>query len=106
MIIGAVAVYFVIMAQVLYPMCLAVYTWCGGAEFDNYDISPAWDRFSSSYTAFFLFFILVLICSKKDLGIFMRIGSFGVVFVVLLISFIMAMGFIALGDTTFVIGNT
>jgi hypothetical protein len=48
----------------------------------------------------------VIICSKKDLAIFMRIGSFGVVFVVLLIAFIVAMGIIALGDTTFVIGST
>ena len=36
----------------------------------------------------------------------MRIGSFGVVFVVLLIVFIMATGIIAFGDTSFVIGSS
>jgi hypothetical protein len=94
------------MAQVLYPMCLAIYTWCSGNVIPDVNVAPTFDKFSSSYTAFFLFVILVIICSKKDLAIFMRIGSFGVVFVVLLIAFIMAMGFIALGDTHFVIGTT
>jgi len=90
-------------------MALAIYTWCGGnggQEIPDVNVAPAFDKFSSSYTAFFLFVILVIICSKKDLAIFMRIGSFGVVFVVLLIVFIMAMGFIALGDTHFVVGTT
>jgi len=46
-----------------------------------------------------------MLCSKKDIGIFMRICSFGVIFVILLMAFIMAMGFIALGDTSFVPGS-
>jgi len=46
------------------------------------------------------------VCSKKDLAIFMRIGSFGVVFIIMLMVFVMAMGFIALGDTSFVVGNS
>ena len=105
LILGAVSVYFVVMAQVLYPMIMAIYTWCSGNELPNVNVNPDFTRFSSSYTALFLFVVLTLLCSKKDLGIFMRIGSFGVVFVILLMAFIMAMGFIALGDTSFVIGS-
>lgn len=32
LIVGAVSVYFVIMTQVLYPMCLAIYAWTSGTN--------------------------------------------------------------------------
>ena len=86
-------------------MIMAIYTWCSGTELSGVTVTPTFEKFSSSYTALFLFVVLTLICSKKDLKIFMRIGSFGVVFVILFLVFIMAMGFIALGDTSFVIGD-
>ena len=35
----------------------------------------------------------------------MSIGSYGVIFLVLLMSFMVAMGFIAMGNTTFVVGS-
>jgi len=102
---GALTVYFVIMAQMLYPICMAVATYTSGNHYDNISALPDLQSFSSSYTALFLFGFLVIVCSKKDLGIFMRIGSFGVIFIVMLMAFLMAMGFIALGDTSFVIGS-
>ena len=91
LIVGAVSVYFVIMTQVLYPMCLAIYAWTSGTHPEYYS-DPTFQHFSSSYTALVLFVVLIILCSKKDIQIFMKIGSFGVVFVVMLMIFIIVTG--------------
>jgi hypothetical protein len=91
LIFGAVVVYFVIMTQVIYPMLLAIYAWCSGNNPTMIN-HPAFDQFSSAYCGLALFPIQVLICSVKDLKVFMRVGSFGVVFVIFLIFFICAVG--------------
>jgi len=41
----------------------------------------------------------------KDLKIFMRFGSFGVIFVVYLLAFIIVVGIFSLTDTEYTIGN-
>ena len=105
LIVGAIIVFFVIMTQVMYPDLLAIYAWISGTT-PPFDLDPSFTRFSPSYVGFMLFVILVIICNKKDINIFMRIGSFGVIFVVLLMIFIIATGVIALTDTEFSIGST
>ena len=102
---GAIIAYFVIMSQVLYPIMLAIYAWISGSD-PNFDINPSFARFSTSYVSLALFVVLVIICNKKDINIFMRIGSFGIIFVVFLMIFIIATGVIAFTDTTFSVGST
>jgi amino acid permease len=88
----------------LYPLTMAIYTWTSGNTIDLI-LDPSFKHYSTSYVALLLFVLLVIVCSKKDLAIFLRIGSFGVIFIVLLIVFILAMGIISLGSTSFVIGS-
>jgi len=45
--------------------------------------------------------ILIALTAKKDLSIFMRVGSFGVVFILFLVTFIIVVGIQALGNTNF-----
>ena len=42
---------------------------------------------------------------RKDLGIFMKVGSFGVIFVFMLIIFIVMTGVVALTNTEFMVGT-
>ena len=104
LILGAVATMFVTMNQVLYPMILAIYTWTSGNDAE-YKSDPQWSWFSSNYTAILIFAVLIIICSKKDIKIFMKIGSFGVIFVVMLMLFIIYTGIKALTNTEFSIGS-
>ena len=104
LIAGAIIVFFVIMSQVLYPDLLAIYAWISRST-PAFDLDPSFARFSPSYVSLVLFVILVIICNKKDISMFMRIGSFGVIFVVLLMIFIIATGVIAFTDTTFAVGS-
>ena len=90
----------------MYPDLLAIYSWCTGTTAKNSSVDPSFTRFSTSYVSLVLFVVLVIICNKKDINIFMRIGSFGVIFVVLLMIFIIATGVVAFTDTKFSFGST
>jgi hypothetical protein len=109
LVLGAVASFFVTMNQVLYPMVLAVYVWTTG-RYDDVTYKSSSDTtfewFSSNYTAMFLFIVITAICSKKDLKVFMRVGSFGVIFVVMLMIFIIYTGINSMSNTDFSIGTT
>lgn len=94
------------MNQVLYPMILAMYVWISGSdEGVTYKQDPSWEWFSSNYTAMFIFVLVTAICSKKDMQIFMKIGSFGVIFVVMLMVFICYTGISTLTNTEFSVGT-
>jgi hypothetical protein len=102
---GVLIVYFVIQTQLLYPLTLAVYAWCSGNE-PVFLADPTFKHYSSSYCSIALFFALITLCSKKDLSIFMKVGSIGVIFVFMLIIFIVITGVVAFTNTEFMIGST
>jgi len=91
LIVGAVTVLFVIMSQLSYPIFLAIFSWTTGNKPEMIN-KPTFSQFSSSYTAIILFFVVIAVCSKKDLGIFMKMGSFGAIFVTMLMIFIIGTG--------------
>lgn len=95
--------YYVLLCQALYPLLLAVYALCAQSKPEE-QAKPVWDAFSTRYCAVLLYPILVWLCSKKDLSIFMRIGSFGIVFVVIIMVFIIGCGILSLTDTNFSLG--
>jgi sodium-coupled neutral amino acid transporter 9 len=103
-IVGAVSVYFVIMTELMYPVLLAIYAWISGTD-PELAMDPTFKKFSSSYCALFLFVVLVLICMKKDISIFLKIGSFGVIFIIILMIFIICVGVIAFTNTEFYLGS-
>ena len=107
LILGAVATFFVTMNQVLYPMCLAMYVWISGTpEADvDYKLEPGWGWFSSNYTAVVMFGILTFITAMKNIKLFMKISSIGVVFVIMLMVFIMYEGFNSMTNTEYSFGT-
>jgi hypothetical protein len=64
----------------------------------NPDISLIFDEFSYTYTVLIVFVMLWLITLKKDLTVFVRMNTFGVVFTVIIIFFILAIGGMSLFD--------
>ena len=103
LILGAVATFFVTMNQVLYPMILAMYVWISGVDEESvhYKLEPGWEWFSSNYTAIVMFGILTVITSMKNIKLFMKISSIGVVFVIMLMVFIMYTGINSMTNTEF-----
>ena len=64
----------------------------------NPDTSRIFDEFSYTYTVLIVFVMLWLITLKKDLTVFVRMNTFGVVFTVIIIFFILAIGGMSLFD--------
>lgn len=104
LVVGAVVVYFVVMCQCLYPLILCIMSWCTGDTY-VYQQKSVFNHFSQAYCGFVLYPILILITSKKDLSIFMKVGSFGVIFIVFLMVFIVAVGIRAFGNSEFTLGT-
>lgn len=87
-------------------MILAVTVWITGEpENINFKSSADWQWFSSDYTAILLFFVMTTICSMKSLKLFMKVGSYGVIFVFMLMIFIIYTGINTLTNTEFTIGS-
>lgn len=92
------------MSQISYPICLAIYAWCSGT-FPTELTKQTLKHFSASYTALVLFFVEVGVCSLKNMKIFIKMGSFGALFLTFLILFIIAIGIISLTDTKYQFGT-
>ena len=84
-----------------------MYVWISGVDQNSvtYKTDPEWSWFSSNYTAMLIFVVVTAVCSKKDMQIFMKIGSFGVIFVCMLMIFIIYTGIKSLSNTEFSIGT-
>lgn len=104
MLTSAVVVYFIIMAQMLYPLTLAVYAWSTNTD-PVFHTEATLDYYSTSHVALVLFVVLTVICLKTDLSFFMQVSSAGVIFIMMLILFIIAKGVQAFENTDFLIGS-
>ena len=100
---GILTVFFVIDTQLFYPLTLAVFKWISQSE-PEFLSSPTFSQYSSSYCALLIFFALAAVSSKKDLSIFMKVGSVGVIFVFMLIFYMIFTGIVAFTNTDFMLG--
>ena len=107
LILGAVSTFFVTMNQVIYPMTLAMYVWISGVDENlvDYKLEPSWEWYSGNYTAIIMFFILTVITSLQNIKLFIKISSYGAIFVIMLMLFIMYEGINSLINTNFSIGT-
>ena len=103
--VAAVCAYFVILSQMLYFITLALLKWIART-----DVSPVttadFSVYSLAYVALFIFVLEFFITLKKDLSIFIRLVSFGSIFIISLILFIIGFGFYAFSNTDFVFVNS
>ena len=103
LIFGAITVYFVVIVQSLYPLVVVVIKNVFHMDYDFVDpaVKPFYhfEKFSCSYCAIFEYCLLVSISMKRDLSIFLKLGSLGAFCVTTLIIFVVAYGFIGISDT-------
>ena len=105
LIFGAITVYFVVIVQSLYPLLVVLLNKAFKMDLDyiNPNEYPYWhfEAFSASYVAIVMFVLLVTVSMKKDLSIFMRMGSIGAVCVSSLIVFVVGYGIYSLTNTKY-----
>ena len=102
LLLGTISVLYVILSQLSYPIFQAIYFWAKpNAEQTPIVHEPTFKEFSSAYTACLLYPIIVAIVSKKNLGVFIRMGSMGAVFVIMMFMFIVGMGIWGIHSTEY-----
>ena len=100
-ILAAITAYFIILSQMLYFLSLALLKWI--FKIDLVPVTSAdFSVYSLAYTAIFVFVLEFVITLKKDLSIFIRLISFGSIFIIAIILFIVGFGFYSFTNTHFV----
>jgi len=99
--LGAGLIYFLIISQNLYPIACLVLNKLFGLDIDAKDLTPEFSRFSSLYLGIFLCFVLLPLIVKKDIGFIVKLSSFGIYFISILIIFVLYTGISSLINTKF-----
>ena len=99
--LGAGLIYFLIISQNLYPIACLVLNKLFGLDIDAKDLTPEFSRFSSLYLGIFLCFVLLPLIVKKDIGFMVKLSSYGIYFISILIIFVLYTGISSLINTKF-----
>ena len=102
--ISVIIIYYEMMSQSLFPILAAIIEWVFETKI-NLKTDFTLDEFSLTYTCIGLTFILYPIINKKDMTIFIRVSSIGIICVILVLTFIFSYGFYSLTNTKFRISN-
>ena len=98
---GALLIYFLIMTQNIYPTICLVLNKIGGYDLDSKDLTPEFGRFSLIYLGIVLGFCLFPFIIKKDVGFLVKLSSFGIYFISVLIIFEIYTGISSFINTDF-----
>ena len=98
--LGGGLIYFLIMSQNLYPIACLILNKIG-FDFDAKDSTPAFGRFSLIYLSIILCFVLFPFVIKKDIGFLVKLSSFGIYFISILLIFVIYSGISSLFNTDF-----
>jgi hypothetical protein len=92
---GAMTTYFVVIVQSLYPLLYVLFNNGFGVNLGPYILPTKppychFEAFSTSYVAIIMYVLLVSVSMKKDLSIFMKMGSLGAICVTIMIIFVIS----------------
>ena len=79
-----IIIYFQLLAQNLFPIIMVIFGIDGKADSNNIDFS----KFSYTYTCFIIMGILVCLTLIRQLGIFVKFNTYGTIFIVMIILFV------------------
>jgi hypothetical protein len=92
-----IILYFQLLAQNLFPIILAI----AGSD-RPLDTSVDFSQFSYSYTCVIVMAILLLLTAIRNLSVFVKISTFGVIFIFMIIAFIIGIGIYSFTNTNYV----
>ena len=113
--IAALCSYFIILSDMMYPTIVAIImsinsdykpvTITDDMTFSE-SLEANFGGFSSAYCALIIFFIEILVITRKDFSIFIKIIAFGTFFIVSLILFIIGYGIYGFTTTDYIVTAT
>lgn len=109
LIFGALVAYFNVIVTNIYSVLYYFLVKVAKMDIKYISIDPNpfknFDKFSPAWMSVVMYFILVPVSLKKDLSIFIKMGSFGSFCCTILILYVIYTGFKSLNNTTFEIEN-
>ena len=84
-----------------YPTILAVLSGLNIADLPYISTPAVFSQFSSCYVAILLYFVMLVVCLRRDLTIFMKITSYGSISITITSVFIIGVGILSLSNTAF-----
>lgn len=96
-----ILIFFQLMAQNLFPVLLFIIELFNGDNRSASAFAPDWSEFSYSWTCVIIFLIVFGMTSVRDLKVFVKINSYGVIFIALIILFICGMGIYGYANTDY-----
>ena len=99
--LGGLLIYFLIVSQNLYPIVCLILNKIFKTEIDSKNLEPEFGRFSLIYLGIILAFFLFPLTVKKDVGFLVKLSSFGIYFISILIIFVIYTGISSLINTNF-----
>lgn len=100
-----ILIFFQLLAQNLFPILLVIVELFTGNN-REIDLKPDWGQFSYTWCCVIIYLLVFAMTALRDLQIFVKINSYGVIFITLVILFICGMGFYAFGNTEFTTNRT
>ena len=95
-----ILIFFQLLSQFLYPIILVCIELKTGADIKiNFDMD--FSGFSYSYTCFIVFVYLFILTARRDMSIFIKINTFGVIFTMIIICYIITVGIQGLSSTNY-----
>ena len=98
--LGGLLIYFLIINQNLYPISCLILNKIG-LEINGLDLTPEFNRFSIVYLGMILCIILFPLTIKKEVGFLVKLSSYGIYFISILIIFVIGNGIASLINTHF-----
>ena len=96
-----ILIFFQLLSQFLYPVILVVVELITKKDKPiSFDID--FSQFSYSYTCCVVFLYLFILTARRDMSIFIKINTFGVIFTMIIITFIVIVGITGLAKTDYV----
>jgi sodium-coupled neutral amino acid transporter 9 len=96
--IGAGIAYNIIMNSALFSMLDGISIWSSGSSIG---CEACWDKFSTRYTPLIIMGVLFILLSMKEKSSFVRLNSGGVIFIIITVLAIIAVGIRAFSINTF-----
>jgi hypothetical protein len=96
-----ILIFFQLLAQNLYPIILAVVEPFTNNVKDPTATKPDWREFSYTWTCVIIFALNFMITAYRNIQIFVKINSFGVIFIMIILVSIIGIGIYGLATTQY-----
>lgn len=98
---GGAIIYYQLLTQTLFPFVVGIIDIISGTYTPSVSTEVDFTKFSLAWTSIIIFIPLYLIVCMKDRSIFIKMSSFGVLFILIQIMFVVVIFFYSISNTKY-----